>query len=486
MHQCRARSRTVVLEARRAWAIPAAWPVLWVLTLVPTPPASAHLEIQAGRSPYIDATGAIVGGYTSWGVVLPPSEGSGFLRVCEESYDPSPAGVATASFSVLRDDGAVLLGGYLGTFVSRDAGCTLEPVAAPLSGRASSSAVRAGSRLFVATFDPQTPNGVFVSDDGGDAWREALAPMAGISLFRMATNLDGSRVVATGTVSALPAAPAVFLSEDGGASWMDLSSTYAAFDIVTAGGFDEDGETLLLGGTQLAAGQYQGHVLEAAPPYTAPVTLGLFPSQVSHVVAAQGARFAVLPLRSELYTQSARTSPFVKTHDLDPMSPEPAGPTDCVGVKPDGIALYGCAKQHLVSPGLFLESADGVTWSSAVAFDDVGYRSCPVGSVGAAKCASYVETLCGDGVDNDFDGATDCEDPDCGACVGRDPEDGREEEAEREEGDDSASRARPGRPAGCSAGGPDAGAGVTLGMLALRTWAHRCGRRILGLRLSHR
>lgn len=443
------RFTQTITSVMRAWLRAGAV----VCAICAASPARSHLEIQAGKMPFFDGAGAVVGGYTSWGVVLPDGDNGRYARVCEESYDPAPAGVATASFATRVGDAAVLIGGYLGTFWSRDAGCTLEPVPAPLAGHSTSSFVRAGPRLLVATFDLQGGNGVFASDDDGASWSVALAPVAGASFFRMAASDDGMQVVATGTWTTAAPTPAVFLSEDGGATWTDLSPAYAAYDLVTAGAFDDRG-ALLLGGTQLVDGAVQGHVLEAESPFTAPVTLGLFPAQVTHVVALGEARFAVAPLRSELYAQSSRAAPFVMTHDLDGSTPEPAGPTDCLAARPDGTGLVGCAKQNLQSVGMFLESDDGSDWRPVIDFGSVGYRVCAPGTAGAAKCARYVETSCRDGADNDFDGFTDCADVDCLPCTTAGDDDGGGGSDDGDVGEGAGSAA-PGQDVGGARGATD-------------------------------
>jgi hypothetical protein len=448
--------------------------LLLLLPLVGAPRALAHLEIQAGRAPYVDGAGAVVGGHTSWGVVLPAAQDGAhaFLRVCEESYDPNPVGGIAASFSFLREDGAVLVGGFLGTHVSRDAGCTMAPVEGALAGFASSSIASVGGRLFVTTFEVQGgASGVYVSDDDGDTWQVGLAPVAGTSFFQVVASPDGTHLMATGTKA--DAAPAVFISEDGGDQWVDVSSSFSPRQIVRAAAWDLDGTTALFGGVN---DENQGQVLRAARPWTEPEPVAAFPSEITQVAVLPGRMLALARLRGELHISVDEGATWEVATDLSAATEAPPGPTDCVVAKADGSGFLGCAKQSFGSLGMFLHSDDGRTWTPLIGFDVVGYRRCPEGTVGHVKCSSYFELLCFDGEDDDFDGLTDCDDDDCADACGVGEGEG---EGEGEGGEGEGEGEAPGDSCQCAALDGVGGGGALLSLLALKI-ARRTRRRLAG------
>lgn len=397
-------------------------------------PAASHVnETQAGKLAYFE-DGVFIGGSTSWGIVLPyDGNGGGYARVCEEAYS-FPA-VIPPSFSVRRTDGSIFLGGYAGAFVSRELGCVYEPVVQLEGLVASAIGIAPSGRYFITTANLGDDNGVLASDDEGETWFEVLAPIAEHSFFQMA--LDGERIIISGSSNATgPTFPAILVSVDGGASFTDVSAAYAAYPLVRATIFD--GDDALFGGFN---SQGRGIVLRAAPPFDAPVeqlvetedgTPSSFPSEISHiaVLPSDGSLFALARLTNALFRQPVGGA-FTQVTNLE------TGPTDCIFVKPGGDGLIGCGKEAADSLGLYVESDDGITWSTLIGFDDVRYRQCDAETAGGIACAAQFESNCDDNIDNDADQEIDCDDFECAeACAGGEGEgEGGEGEGEPAEGE---------------------------------------------------
>lgn len=432
--------------------------------------ATHGAEPQAGKFPYFDAAapGGLTGGGTSWGVVMP--EGDHFARVCEEAYSnaefdevPSPPRALNSSFSHLRADGGILIGGFGGTYITNDVGCTYTPVAF-FDGQVTSSIARgpAGS-LLVATATLSGENGIYESLDDGDTWSVLVPPVADVAFFQLVTNDDGSRILATGSNSASATVPAVFVSDDGGATFDDVSAGYAQYPLVRAATFDVDGAALM-GGFDA---QGKGMVLRAVAPFSAPDELPVdlvadgvggdddpavadaFPSEITHVAVVPngGGLVALARLRKVLFHRPVGAAAFVDVTEAS------TGPSDCVFVHPDGQRLVGCGQEIATgSVGLFMESSDGVTWQPTIGFGDVVYRRCPVGTVGHDACKGQFESTCDDGLDDDFDQLVDCDDDECAPLCGEGEGEGGEGEGEPGEGEgegDVGEGEGEGEPAGC-------------------------------------
>ncbi len=398
--------------------------------------ATHGAEPQAGKFPYFDAAapGGLTGGGTSWGIVMP--EDDHFARACEEAYSnaefdevPSPPRALNSSFSHLRADGGVLIGGFGGTYITYDFGCTYEAVPF-FDGQVTSAVARgpAGS-LLLATATLSGDNAIYESVDDGDTWSELVPPIPDVSFFQLVANADGSLILATGSNSAGATVPAVFISVNGGASFDDVSSGYTQYPLVRGAAFDVDGAALL-GGFDA---QGKGMVLRATAPFDAPEeqpvdlvgdgvgddddpgVADAFPSEITHiaVVPNGGGVVALARLRKVLFHLAPGGTAFVDVTEAA------TGPSDCVFVHPDGQRLVGCGQEIATGAvGLFMESTDGVTWAPTIDFADVVYRRCPVGSVGHEACKGQFEATCDDGLDDDFDQLVDCEDDECSPLCG--------------------------------------------------------------------
>ncbi|HEY4220286.1 MAG TPA: hypothetical protein VGO62_03070 [Myxococcota bacterium] len=364
-----------------------------------------------GQDPYCDASGAFIGGGNTNGFVL--QSGDGWAQVCMESFQ---SGNIAADFSTVLADNSLVVGGVAGVGVSTDLGCSFS-VSPDLAGRHVASLVVVGGTLFTCTEDATRANGIWMSIDGGNQWTQAYPEQSGLLVFDLVASADGQRIAATGLHTS-DGSPAVLVSENAGISFDDVSAGYSTqgFFRVRAATFDVDDQAILFGGFD--GGADSGFVLHAAPPYDAPERIGTFVSEIRHVAIFNGARYALDYLPQTTFKETPGDASFTQIADKS------TGPGSCLFAKPDGSGLVGCGKQGSRPPlsPMFLESSDGATWNVIMNFPDVPYRNCPAGTPGAAECARFIESSqCTDGLDNDFDGLTDCDDPDCAntpACGG--------------------------------------------------------------------
>jgi photosystem II stability/assembly factor-like uncharacterized protein len=426
---------------------------------------AAHFEPQVGRQPFF-VDGQVAGGDTTWGVVLP--NGDRFGRVCEFAFSDEVTG-QSLFFSRRRLDGSVLVGTIDGLKITTDAGCTSTPIDGVLGSRLTFAVAEANDTLFAVTGDFQSQNGIWRSADEGTTWSEALASIDGLLLFQIVASADGQRLAASGTFTQPESVPALFVSDNAGQTWVDVSSAYADVFVVRALTFDVDDEGLLLS----ILGQEDAEIRVAGPTnYAQSVVLGkLLSGQPERGVEAKsGAVF--LGARYFVSTNAGKTWRQRPGEAFEELTDAQTGPTDCLVVSPDGASLIGCGKDAGGSLGLFLETTDGENWSTLVGFDDVDYRICPEGTPGFANCAVYIESNCGDVDDNDLDGLTNCDDPDCDGrapCGGAGEGEGEEGEGEGE-GEDVVN------PRGPSCLCTNANGFVWLGVLALFLAARRRGR----------
>jgi hypothetical protein len=372
--------------------------------LMSASPSLAHLgQDQFGRFPFVDA-GDVVGGGTSWGVVLPDDVFGGYARVCEESFGPN------VSFALSQPArGRVLLGGLRGVEATTDGGCTYAVLPNALEGLFPSSLWEDPAdpnHLVVTTATTSADNGVWRSRDGGDTWSIVVPPRPG-SFFSVAASPGGEYMGVGGSVveaiagGGLNTRVLLFVSVDGGETFVDVSNDVAERVIATPLVWDDS--ALLVGGLdQTTQGFVDRLVLEDGRAVITP--LGVTPRQTTHAVVF-GEELLVIArngARGELYRANGSALGFGVV---------PGGPSECL--VDEGDRLLGCGKQAGLNTALFLTSDDGLTWTEAISFLDVHYRACPEGSVGQTACSAFIESFCGDDTDDDFDGSRDCEDDDC-------------------------------------------------------------------------
>lgn len=424
------------------------------LGAVTAAPVQAHLgQDQFGRFPFV-VDDAIIGGGTSWGIVLPDEVFGGYGRVCEESFGPA---VTFAIHQPAR--GRILLGGINGLEATSDGGCSYTVVDNDLAGRFPNGLWQDpldGDHLLAGTSTTTGVNGVWRSRDGGDTWTEVIAERQG-NFFSTAAS-DGGQRIAVGGNDGDPAGANVLLlvSVDGGATFVNVSS--AVIERVIVAPLTWDGDALILGGLDPST---QGFIDRVTLDGTTPIitAVGTTPRQTTHAVVFGGEVFTIARngARGELYRENDSALGFGAVPD---------GPSECLFK--EGNGLVGCGKQAGLNPAMFMTSTDGVTWTRVVSFVDVHYRACPDGTVGQTACASFLETFCGDDVDDDFDGLTDCEDDDCAfnpLCVAAEGEGEGEGEPGEGEGEGEGD-VFPGTGSCCS--GDPAAAAAGLGALLLR------------------
>jgi hypothetical protein len=387
-------------------------------------PADAHLgQDQFGRFPFV-VDGRVVGGGTSWGLVLPDEVFGGFGRVCEESFGPA------VTFALDQPaQGRVLLGGIQGLEVTTDGGCSWSVIDNDLNGAFPNGIWRDPNdpdHLIIGTSTISANNGVWRSRDGGDTVTQLIAPRVG-NFFSIAASDDGVHIAVGGNNG--QSAVLLLMSDDAGETFVDVSASVDERIIVTPLAYD--GSALILGGLDPSTqGFIDRVVIDGDVATVTPV--GTTPRQTTHAVVFGGDVFTVARngARGELYRENDSALGFGVVA---------GGPSECLYLDDGGTGLLGCGKQGSLETGLFMRSADGVTWVEEIAFLDVHYRACPDGTVGQSACSSFIETFCGDGIDDDFDGATDCEDDDCAfnpLCVSGEGEgEGGEGEGEGREGE---------------------------------------------------
>lgn len=374
--------------------------------LIVTAALAAHAnEDQFGRFPFVNDEGVVVGGATSWGVVFADDVYGGYGRVCEEALGP-------VVFFVLQQpsrDNRLVVAGLHGLATSTDGGCSLIPIDNDLKDDAV-SAVHVDPanplHLLLGTSTRDAANGLWESFDGGDSVVPLRAPAAGVAFFALTAAGDG-RIAASGTDET--GGNLVLWSVDGGASFVDVSPLWSTEPIARVLAFDDDidgGGDLLVGGLQQ---DLRGFVDRAAggPPQTTPTSLrlGTTPREVTRALRFRGDLYVLSRngVAGELLREDAAEASGFATI--------PGGPGECAFVV--GDELYGCGKETAPGdPALFLHSPDGQTWSSAIAFDDVRYRTCPAGTLGQLNCDGFVAAFCRNLV-ADADGDPDCSSDEC-------------------------------------------------------------------------
>lgn len=418
-----------------------------MLTLI----LAAHVnQDQFGRFPFVDDEGVLFGGGTSWGIVTPDDVYGGYGRVCEESFGPV---VFFALYQPSRGD-RLVLGGIEGMAQTSDGGCSLTPLENELAGEfVSALHVDANNpdHLIIGTSTPSSGNGIWESFDGGDSFRVLRALEEEVLWFGIAAD-DAGRIALSG--SDANAINYVLYSEDGGATFEDVSSLWRDEPIARALVFD--GDDLIVGGLLPNVRGFVDRAQLGVDPPTK-TRIGTTPRDVTLAVTFRESLYVLS--RNGLIGEMLREDASNKTGFVL----VPGGPSDCAFVA--GDALYGCGKQTQgLNPSLFLRSRDGAAWETAIAFVDVHYRNCAVGSRGQVGCASFLETLCGDGEDDDFDGADDCEDDDCRfneLCIGEGEGEG-EGEGQQGEGEGEAGGRPPDDEPPASPNRPACGSGVAI------------------------
>lgn len=324
-------------------------------------PSGAHTGVLGAYAPFLDGA-ALVGGSTSWGVVL--ADDGVFLRVCDEA--PAMA----ASFH-LRVGARVLVGGSPGLLATDDQGCSYQPRS--LAGATdATSALLAGGRVYVATGRPGYPNAVFASDDGGLTFQATGLSGTASPLWQLAAAPDGSVLVVSGDDLDLEQ-PLLLASVDQGAQWsagtLDVSQ-YARVRVLSV---SVDGSEVLAGAEQadqtawLLSLDRTLSLLEAIPA----------PRALTHAVRKDGTLFAVADTEA-LLVRAASGGAFVAGEVL----------AKCLFLIDD--TLWACGSTLGPLAGVhFATSADGLAWTPQLFDADIRERTCPEGTAGHDACVRY-------------------------------------------------------------------------------------------------
>ena len=383
--------------------------------VVAAAPAGAHTGVLGARAPVLES-GGLMGGSTTWGVVL--ADDGTFLRVCDEA----PA--MLASFHV-RVGARVLVGGGPGLLATDDQGCSYQPRA--LGGATdASAAVVAGGHVYVATGRPGFPNAVFVSlDDGLTFAPTALAGTAS-PLWELVAAPSGSVLVVSGDDLDLEA-PLLRSSLDQGAHWSAGPVDLSPYASVRALWVDDAGSEVLVAAVEhdetpwLLSLDATLALREAIPA----------PRALTHAVRKGGALFAVADTEA-LVVRASGGGDFVASDVL----------VACLLLIDD--VLWACGATLGPLRGVhFATSSDGAAWTPVLYDLDVRERSCPEGTPGHDLCVRYQDAgpapdAGGDaGADDDDSGSrdaggevpdagdlaadagsTDVPAPSCGGCAG--------------------------------------------------------------------
>ena len=344
----------------------------FAIAVIAAPTTHAHLAPQAGRMPLIE-NGAIVGGGTTWGLLLP--DGDGWVRACEESFSTAPA-----SFWRRAGDGTVLIGGQEGLLTTSDGGCTYDVVPALKDVAVSSYCEPQRDHLFITSSSFGIENNVRESFDGGKTWTPTGLHEAGVLFLDVQATDDARSITVTGFSTASSDAPLVLrTSIDGGATWTTPDLDLSAFSFIRALGIDVDGESAIIAGLTKES---HGRLMKLAPGGTSLTTLGDFDLEVTHYASLDGARYA-LSRPGRVFRERPGETTFTE-------KVAPNAPNECLFAVRGEPGLWGCAVQG--SPAQFLRSDDeGSTWTAQVGFEDIDYRVCPAGSRGAVTCAFYFQ-----------------------------------------------------------------------------------------------
>jgi hypothetical protein len=332
--------------------------------------ASAHLGAPEGRVPFVEA-GELLGGFTTWGIVLFDEDGA-WGRVCEEALGGPPG------FVYRRADATVVIGRDDGLHTTTD-GCALAPLAqTPLAERRpvlGAYPTAAPGRVFVATAHPDGQNGVYASTDDGVTFLPTALNPEDVVFSTLAVSPSGQRVFAAGTDTG-PRTPAFFVSTDGGASFARSAPWPATTAFVRVVGTSRDGSHATL---SLIDEATSGSTLWSYRPETNDaVLIGTFQGVASDYLDT-GSAHLVIEGRQR----------FLRAPYGAPFEPIDAGPTRCLVRVAGDDRVWGCGQPF--HNGHFLVSGDGVEWEPLLPFLAVGEKRCPEGSLGATRCAYLFE-----------------------------------------------------------------------------------------------
>lgn len=341
-----------------------------VLAAAAAVPARAHILPVSGVTPFVE-DGTLIGGGTSWGVLLRDDDGV-FRRVCEEALGIPVAFLRTA-------EGRVLIGRAERGLVVTSDGCAPERVAGVLEEHAVSALVSVPSapdRVLATTATTGADNGVFASDDGGHTFEPTSLSVGGQLFFQLLVSEDGQLVVASG-LDTTTQQIVLAVSKDSAVTFDTPAADLGAYAFVKPLAIDQAGAVLL------AAVDAQGthHLLRSIDGLASVFGLASFDGAILGLAEASGGRFALVRSQADgkgIYRQATEGAPFVRLE---------GGPSACLLNLPGDARLWGCGEEG--QAGHFFVSDDGETWEPLVPFDAVEERCCDEGTPGNEQCAIY-------------------------------------------------------------------------------------------------
>lgn len=361
-----------------------------ILAAVALPaPAASHEGPVYGSTPFVQ-DGVLVGGGTSWGLLLNDEDGTP-LWTCVEALDLT----LEPPFWARVPSGDVLAGTLEGLRVTDDGGCTWRPSPGPLVGLPTTAvAVDPGDagRLWVVAGAAGFQR-LFRTEDGAQTWDEVEVDLEGLVVSRLAL-ADGGERVRVAAVREDDLVTVVLGSDDGGGSWLSPAALDGWSNVVLLH-LSDDGALLLF----------------TATSGDAPFLVGLDADLTS---GTQTLSALDSPARdATLYGDDILLITEVDgLHRLriggELQQLLVGGPTRCVKTV-EGL-LLGCGDDPLLPQ--FQLGEDVWSWVSLIDFEDVQMRDCPDETLAGVVCPLAWDLLQNPVIVDDDDSAADDDDDD--------------------------------------------------------------------------
>lgn len=329
--------------------------------------SSAHGEPVGGISPFVAADGAIIGGGTTWGLVL--AEADGWLRVCEESSGAPPR------YFHRTPQGRIVVFGDAGIRITDDGGCTFVDATGDLDGRgigAFAEARATPNRLFAGTQAVGRTNVLLRSVDHGASFEATGLAVDGARLDAILVSDDGNSVLVH-TQDYMSFVGINYISHDGGVLFEADPPALTSYAFVRYLAVGLDGRTFYVAAAREPFGNL---LLSSQDGFQTAEQVAAFDDEITDFGEVAGAQFLTL----------GKTRLFRKRADEEQFS-QVDGPRRCLLRLPQDQRLFGCGQ--LPDGAHFLSTSDGEVWSAHVPYLGVTERRCPAGTAGAEQCVQY-------------------------------------------------------------------------------------------------